>query len=87
MKNHFQNDRSRVKTKICDVDLPMVTHRHIGFHEFAHLIEQVWKTFLIPSLMSKMTLHGPRSLSRFGLMLGQRTTARSDMQVHTDSNE
>jgi len=40
MKNRFQNDRSRVKMKICDVDLPMVTDRHTGFHKFSHLIEQ-----------------------------------------------
>ena len=85
MKNHFQNDRSRVKRKICDEDLPMVTHRRIGFHEFTHQFEQVQKTLLNPRLLAKAIPHGPHSLSQFGLMLCRKTTAQSDTQVHTDS--
>jgi len=59
MKNHFQNDRSQVKTKICDEDLPMVDHPHTGFHNFSHLYEQVQKIFLNLGLMLKMICHGP----------------------------
>ena len=85
MKNHFQNDLPRVKTKICDEDLPMVTHLHIGFHEFAHQFEQVQKILLNPSFTLKVIPHGPHSLSQFGIMMCRRMPARPDTQFHMDS--
>jgi len=85
MKNRFQIDRSQVKTKICDEDLPMVSHPHIGFHKFSHRCEQVRKTLLNLSSMSKMICHGLRSLSQVGSKMGRKMTVQHDTQFHMDS--
>lgn len=85
MKNHFQNDRSQVKTKICDEDLPMVDYLHTGFRKFAHQYEQVRKTFLNLGSVSKMIRHGLRSLSQIGSKTGRKTNVEPDMQFHMDS--
>ena len=50
-ENRFQNDRSQVKTKICDEDRPMANHLHTGLHEVVRQIEQIRETSLTPRLM------------------------------------
>ena len=85
MKNHFQTNRSQVKTKICDEDLPTISHPHIGVHKFSHQCEQVWKTLLNLSSLLKVICHGPHLLSQFWLKTCRKTTVQPDAQFHMDS--